>query len=128
MELTCDDGHMCHFYPDGHFEPLDFYFSLLHFANSLNLIQDNIKHFNFAQNHHPKIITNFKWEASKVGTFSHMQDHMQNVILHFNFILTTTTTNILQLIYDYNPPKSFAKFNNKFLSGIMTNTLWAERN
>jgi hypothetical protein len=65
-------GHLCHFYPDGHFEPLVFFFPLLNFVNSLHLIQDNIKHFNFAQNHHPKFITNFKWEASKVGTFSHM--------------------------------------------------------
>jgi hypothetical protein len=55
-----------------------------------------------------------------------MQDHMQNVILHPNSILTTTTTKMLHLIYDCNPPKSFAKFKNNFLSGITTNT-WQAR-
>jgi hypothetical protein len=60
MELTYDYGHMCQFYPDAHFEPLDFHFSLLHFVNPFHLIQDNIKHFNFARNHHPKFFTKFK--------------------------------------------------------------------
>jgi hypothetical protein len=50
---------------------------------------------------------------------------MQNELLHFNSILITTTTNILHLIYDYNPPKRFAKFKNYFLSGISSNTFRA---
>ena len=57
----------------------------------------------------------------------HMEDHMQYVILHFNFILTTTTSSLLLLLYLYTPPKIFSKFKNKFLSGIMSNTWWAER-
>jgi hypothetical protein len=47
---------------------------------------------------------------------------MQNVILHTNSILTTTTTKMLHLIYEYNPPKRISKFENNFLSGISTNT------
>jgi hypothetical protein len=50
---------------------------------------------------------------------------MQNVILHLNSILTTTTTKMLHFIYDCNPPKRFAKFKNKFLAGILSNTLLA---
>jgi hypothetical protein len=103
-------GHLCHSQSDAHFEPLVFFFPLLNFVKPFHLIQDNIKHYNFAQNHHPKFITNLKWEASKVGTFSHKQDHMQNVILHIKSILTTTTTKMLHLIYEYNPPKRISKF------------------
>jgi hypothetical protein len=51
---------------------------------------------------------------------------MQYVILQINTILTTTTTNLLQIIYDYNPPKIFPKFKNNFLSGIQSNTFGAE--
>jgi hypothetical protein len=47
---------------------------------------------------------------------------MQNEILQFNSILISTTTILLHLIYDYNPPTRFAKFKNKFLSGISSNT------
>jgi hypothetical protein len=115
-------GHLCHFSPDGHFEPLVLLFPLLNFVKPFHLIQDNIKHYNFAQNHPLKFITNFKWEASKVGTFSQKQDHMQNVILHPNSILTTTTTKMLLFIYVFNPPKRISKFENIFLAGIYTNT------
>jgi hypothetical protein len=44
------------------------------------------------------------------------------VILHTNSILTTTTTKMLHLVFDYNPPKRISKFENNFLSGISTNT------
>ena len=47
------------------------------------------------------------------------------VILQFNSILITTTTILLLLIYDYNPPKRFAKFEINFLAGITANTLQA---
>jgi hypothetical protein len=50
---------------------------------------------------------------------------MQNVILQINTILTTTTTSILQIIYEYNPPKIFSNFKYYFLSGISPNTLQA---
>jgi hypothetical protein len=60
-----------------------------------------------------------------VETLKQIQDHMQNEVLQFNSILTTTTTNILQIIYDYNPPKRFAKFKNIYLAGNSSNTLLA---
>jgi hypothetical protein len=47
---------------------------------------------------------------------------MQNVILHPNSILTTTTTKMLLFIYVFNPPKRISKFENIFLAGIYTNT------
>jgi hypothetical protein len=50
---------------------------------------------------------------------------MQNVILHLNSILTTTTTKILHLLFVYNPPKRISKFKNLFLAAILTNTWWA---
>jgi hypothetical protein len=50
---------------------------------------------------------------------------MQNEILQTNSKLNQTTTILLHLIYDYNPPKRIAKFKNKFLSGIISNTLYA---
>jgi hypothetical protein len=50
---------------------------------------------------------------------------MHFVILQINTKLTTTTTILLQLIYDYNPPKIFPKFKNKFLAAILSNTLQA---
>jgi hypothetical protein len=50
---------------------------------------------------------------------------MQNVILHLNSILTTTTTKMLHSIYDYNPPKRISNFKNYFLAGILSNTLLA---
>lgn len=54
-----------------------------------------------------------------------MQDHMQFEILQTNSKLNQTTTILLLLIYDYNPPKRFAKFEIYFLSAILTNTLQA---
>jgi hypothetical protein len=50
---------------------------------------------------------------------------MQNVILHTNSILTTTTTKMLHSIFDFNPPKRISKFENNFLAGILSNTLQA---
>jgi hypothetical protein len=50
---------------------------------------------------------------------------MQNVILHLNSFLTTTTTKILHLIFVCNPPKRISKFENYFLAGITSNTLQA---
>jgi hypothetical protein len=47
---------------------------------------------------------------------------MQNVILHINSFLTTTTTKMLLSIYVYNPPKRISKFENIFLAGILSNT------
>jgi hypothetical protein len=46
-------------------------------------------------------------------------------MLHINSILTTTTTKILHLIYEFNPPKRISKFKNNFLAGILSNTLYA---
>jgi hypothetical protein len=46
-------------------------------------------------------------------------------ILQTNSKLNQTTTILLHLIYDYNPPKRIAKFKNIFLSGIMSNTFRA---
>ena len=54
-----------------------------------------------------------------------MQDPMQNVILHLISILTTTTTKMLHLLFDYNPPKRISNFKNLFLAGILSNTLLA---
>jgi hypothetical protein len=47
---------------------------------------------------------------------------MQNVILHPNSILTTTTTKMLHFIFVYNPPKRISKFENIFLAGILSST------
>jgi hypothetical protein len=80
---------------------------------------------NFAQDHTPKFHLYFKWQASKVGTFYQNEDHVQNEFLHFNSKLNQTNTILLNLIYDYHPPKRIAKFKNIFLSGITTNTLQA---
>jgi hypothetical protein len=50
---------------------------------------------------------------------------MQNVILHTNSILTTTTTKMLHSIFVCNPPKRISNFENNFLAGIVSNTLQA---
>ena len=126
--LTWNDGHVCHFQHDPHFEPLVFKFLFLHLANSLHLFQDLIKDYNFAQGTHLKLCLRYKWQASKVGTLKQLQDHMTYVILQTYTILNTTTTLLLLLTYDCNPPKRFEKFKNNFLSGILSNSLWAEEN
>jgi hypothetical protein len=46
-------------------------------------------------------------------------------ILQNNSKLNQTTTILLLLLYDYNPPKRISKFKNHFLSAILTNTLQA---
>ena len=50
-------------------------------------------------------------------------DHMHFVILQINSNLTTTTTR-LQLLYVYHPPKFIQNFENIFLAGILSSTLW----
>jgi hypothetical protein len=42
---------------------------------------------------------------------------MQNMILHLNSFLTTTTTKMLHLIFDCNPPKRFFKIRKLFSCG-----------
>jgi hypothetical protein len=91
----------------------------------LHLIQDHIKVNNFAQAFPCKFLLNFKLGASKVATLKQKQDHPHFVILQINSNLTTTTTSRLQLLYVYNPPKFIQKFENIFLAGILSSTLWA---
>jgi hypothetical protein len=45
--------------------------------------------------------------------------------LHFNSILTTTTTNLLQILFKSNPPNFTQKFQSFVLAAISTNTLCA---
>jgi hypothetical protein len=47
---------------------------------------------------------------------------MQFGFLQITSNLTTTTTNLLQIIYDSNPPKFIQKFENNFLPAISSNT------
>jgi hypothetical protein len=69
-------GHFCISYSGTHFEPCYLEISLLDFAQTLHLIQDNMNVNNFAKRHHPKFLLYFKWQASKVETLRHMLDHM----------------------------------------------------
>jgi hypothetical protein len=48
---------------------------------------------------------------------------MQFVILQTTSKLTTTTTILLQIIYDSNPPKFIQKFQSGVLAAISSNTL-----
>jgi hypothetical protein len=77
---------------------------------------------NFAQATLYKFSLVSKFSSSKVGTRSKSEDHVHFGFLLSNSILTTTTTNLLQIIYDHTPPKFNSKFENKVLAGISSNT------
>jgi hypothetical protein len=50
--------------------------------------------------------------------------------MQFGFLQTTsnlTTTTLLQILFNSNPPKFIQKFKNIFLAGIISNTLQAEK-
>jgi hypothetical protein len=85
-------------------------------------MQANIKVNNFAQATPYKFLLDSKISASKVGTRSKSEDHVQFGFLQNHSKLTTTTTNLLQIIYDCNPPKFTQNFENKVLAGISSNT------
>jgi hypothetical protein len=53
------------------------------------------------------------------------QDHAILGFSQTSFFLHTTTTNMCQILIESHPPKSLAKFKNKVLSAILTNTWWA---
>jgi hypothetical protein len=77
---------------------------------------------NFAQATLYKLLLDSKIASSKVGTRDQSEDHVQFEFLHFTTILITTTTNLLQILFNSNPPNFIQKFQSFVLAAIYTNT------
>jgi hypothetical protein len=76
---------------------------------------------NFAQATPYKFFLDSNISSSKVGTRFENEDHVQFGFLQTTSNLTITTTILLQIIYESNPPKFIQKFENISLAAIVSN-------
>jgi hypothetical protein len=73
---------------------------------------------NFAQATPYKFLLDSNISSSKVGTRFENEDHVHFGFLQNHSNLTTTTTILLQIIYNSNPPKFTQKFQIKSHAAI----------